>query len=468
MGTVHLAKFHGEAGFSRMLAVKRLHPQFATDPDFLCMFLDEARIASRIRHPHVVGVVDVVSHAGELLLAMEYVQGLPLSQVLRLLGPAGVPTNIAVALAGGTLQGLHAAHEAKTDKGVFLNLVHRDVSPQNVMIGEDGAARVVDFGIASAAARLQTTAEGQIKGKLAYMAPEQVAGRPVDRRADIFSAGVVLWEMLTGQRLCEGDVPEKVRFMTEAKFKKPSEIRPELPFALDGVVMKALAKFPSDRYATAEEMTSALYAARRPAHAHEVRGWLDETARPLLRALAEKAEAAEALLLPPPAAPSSPSSASHAMAPNDASLGAHPAERAAAPPSVRTAKVPRPDSSRRGPWIALVLALLAVVCVLAYVLLSRTPDKDAWPDQSAVTEEPPRPNGSPEVGKTDPAMVSGSPTPPQDSVEAPPKVEPEEDKKAASTAPKGPRPRTRPKADPCSPPYVLLKGGLKRYKPECL
>jgi serine/threonine protein kinase len=463
MGTVHLAKFHGEAGFSRMLAVKRLHPHYAKDPDFLCMFLDEARIASRIRHPHVVSVVDVVSHSGELLLAMEYVQGLALSKVLRLLHPSGVPPRIAVAIAGGMMQGLHAAHEAKTDKGEFLGLVHRDVSPQNVMVGADGAARVVDFGIATAAARLQTTAEGQVKGKLSYMSPEQVGGRPVDRRADIFSGGVVLWEMLTGQRFCEGDVPEKVRYITEGKYKRPSELRPELPFALDAVVMKALSRLPSDRYTTAEEMTDALYAARRPAHPHEVRAWLRETAGPLLDDLASTAEAAEALFLSPPAAPSHPS------APSAIEFQNTPADlRLYRAPAPEVPESPKETPHKRRLLLLLVLLLTFALAVGGATLVylqgvdsneedtATQPEPVASPDKAPEKQEQ---SGSPSA--IDGVLPTAASTPEQD-----PKEEP-----SASPSPKtGPTPRIspRPRKDPCSPPYVLLKGGLKRYKPECL
>src|SRR5688572_18113877 len=174
MATVHLGRLLGSAGFARTVAIKRLHPALAKDEDFVTMLLDEARLASRIRHPHVVPTLDVIAENDEVLLVMEYVQGESLSRLMRAVRPAPVPLPIAIAVGIQMLHGLHAAHEAKTEQGQNLHLVHRDVSPQNVLVGIDGIARVLDFGVAKAAHRAQTTREGQIKGKLSYMAPEQL------------------------------------------------------------------------------------------------------------------------------------------------------------------------------------------------------------------------------------------------------------------------------------------------------
>ena len=160
MASVHLGRLMGEVGFSRTVAIKRLHPHLARDAEFAAMFLDEARIAARIRHPNVVAVLDVVHDGSELLLVMDYVQGESLSRLARAMRPGGIPPRIAVTVVTGVLHGLHAAHEATTERGEALDIVHRDVSPQNVLVGIDGVARVFDFGVAKAKSRAQTTQDG--------------------------------------------------------------------------------------------------------------------------------------------------------------------------------------------------------------------------------------------------------------------------------------------------------------------
>src|SRR5271154_2384991 len=191
MATVHFGRLSGPAGFSRTVAIKRLHPNLAKDPEFVAMFLDEARLAARIRHPNVIPTLDVVATEGEIFLVMDYVQGESLSRLIRAAVARGerIPPDMVAALMVGVLHGLHAAHEAKSDHGEPLGIVHRDVSPHNILVGTDGAARVLDFGVAKAIGRSQNTREGQIKGKLAYMAPEQVRGS-VSRRTDVYAASV--------------------------------------------------------------------------------------------------------------------------------------------------------------------------------------------------------------------------------------------------------------------------------------
>src|SRR5580700_11191148 len=206
MATVHIGRLLGPVGFARTVAIKRLHPHLARNPEFVAMFLDEARLAARIRHPNVVSTLDVVATEGELFVVMEYVPGDSLARLLFAAKERSerVPLSVAASIMVDMLHGLHAAHEASDERGQPLNLVHRDVSPHNVLVGTDGAAHLIDFGVAKATGRAQVTREGQLKGKLAYMAPEQLGGSPVDRRADVFGASVVLWEMLTGQRLFDG------------------------------------------------------------------------------------------------------------------------------------------------------------------------------------------------------------------------------------------------------------------------
>ena len=293
MASVYLGKMRGPLGFTPLVAIKSLHPQFAKDPDFVRMFLDEARLAARIRHPNIVPVIDVHAEDDVLFLVLEYIHGESLSRLVNASRKAGTPPSIGVAAAilGDVLQGLHAAHEAKSERGEPLGIVHRDVSPQNVLVGADGVARVLDFGIAKAAGRLTTTSDGQVKGKFAYMPPEQLRGEIVDRRADVYSASVVLWELLTASRLfraeSEGHTVERVLF---GAVEPPSRLRPEIPAALDAVVMRGLSRERADRFASAKEMAMALGAAVLSASPPEVGEWVEARA---IDALEQRAKLVE-------------------------------------------------------------------------------------------------------------------------------------------------------------------------------
>lgn len=276
MASIHLGRLVGAVGFSRTVAVKRLHPHLARDAEFAAMFLDEARLAARIRHPNVVAVLDVVHDEGELLLVMDYVQGESLSRLARAMRPGTIPTRIAVTVLAGVLHGLHAAHEATTEHGEPLHIVHRDVSPQNVIVGVDGVARVFDFGVAKAAHRAQNTQDGSIKGKISYMAPEQLLSEAVDRRADVYAAAVVLWEALTGERLFEGDNQGRViRKILDEPVPRPSSIVPGLPKALDEAVMRGLDRDVKRRFQTAREFAAVLERCAPAASATEVGGWVE-------------------------------------------------------------------------------------------------------------------------------------------------------------------------------------------------
>jgi serine/threonine-protein kinase len=290
MAAVHVGRLVGQGGFARTVAVKRLHPQFALDPEFVAMFLDEARLAARIRHPNVVPTVDIVNGDGELFLVMEYVDGESFSTLLRLAGDGGerVPVDVAASVVAQALRGLHAAHEATSDLGEPLHIVHRDVSPQNILVGTDGVSRVLDFGVAKALGKLHTTREGQLKGKLGYLAPEQVLGQPVTRRSDVFAAAVVLWEALAGQRLfaaeSEGDV---LRRIMDGVIERPSQHAAGVPAAIEDVVMTGLAKEPADRFDTAMAMADAIESAISPAPQPTIARWLQGLAGDRLRARAE-------------------------------------------------------------------------------------------------------------------------------------------------------------------------------------
>jgi serine/threonine protein kinase len=282
MATVHLGRLAGEAGFARTVAIKRLHPHLLLDPAFADMFAEEARVAARIRHPNVVPTVDVVCADDELLLVMEYIDGDSLSQLFKT-AKGRVPLPIALAIMTEILHGLHAAHEARDEQGRPLCVVHRDVSPQNVIVGADGAARLVDFGIARASGRQGNTVEGDIKGKVAYMAPEQIRCESITRQADIYAAGIILWELLTGERLFasenEGATLEKILCGWVAP---PSSIVRDLPPELDDITLRALSPQRSERFRTARDMAIALEDASSRALPRDVAEWVERTAKKAL------------------------------------------------------------------------------------------------------------------------------------------------------------------------------------------
>ncbi|MEO7114084.1 MAG: serine/threonine-protein kinase [Polyangiaceae bacterium] len=261
MATVYAARQLGAAGFERLVVVKRVHRHLLGNRDFFNMFRDEARIAALIHHPNVVAVSDVVEAEGELLLVMEYVEGSSLSTLRGAAREANLkfPIPDAARIAVDALAGLQAAHDAVDMRGIKLDLVHRDVSPQNILVGVDGSSRVIDFGIAKARHRLTETKSGSLKGKYSYMAPEQTRGMQVDRRTDIFAWGVVLHEMLTGDRLFRGENEfDTMRRIWEMPIPNTSQVNPAVPPALDAVIQRALARNVDERFASANEVLDAL------------------------------------------------------------------------------------------------------------------------------------------------------------------------------------------------------------------
>ncbi len=292
MATIHLARMVGDVGFSRLVAAKRLLPELAEDGQFVTMFLDEARIASKVHHRNVVPVLDVITIGREVVLVQEYVRGVPLSWLLRHVHVghgAHVPVPIAVAIGIQVLAGLHAAHETVDEMGMPLRIVHRDVSPQNIMIAADGTARLLDFGVAKAAVAAHTTRQGSFKGKLAYTAPEQLQGTAT-RQSDVYALSVVLWELLAGKRMRRsrkgGDVDliEEIRAATvppptiiEAMESHQAQIALERWAqleALSPVIERGLAVEPRDRWLTAAELQDAIVNAASPATNKEVAQWL--------------------------------------------------------------------------------------------------------------------------------------------------------------------------------------------------
>jgi serine/threonine-protein kinase len=268
MATIFLARMGGAGGFQRFVAIKRLHPHLAHEADFVEMFLDEARLAASIHHPNVVPILEVGESPAGYYLVMEYIEGDTLWNLRNMVTetkPGGkLPLPTAVRIIHEALLGLHAAHELVDEAGQPLNVVHRDVSPQNILVGIDGTARLTDFGVARAATRLSSTRSGEVKGKMAYMAPEQVRGEEIDRRSDLFAMGIVLWEVLANKHLFLG--PSEVATMHRVLNEPVPDLYTTvqgLPKRLADLVAKSLERDPTKRFATALEMAEAIEAATR-------------------------------------------------------------------------------------------------------------------------------------------------------------------------------------------------------------
>jgi serine/threonine protein kinase len=283
MATVYLSRMRRPMGFNRLVAIKCMHPQYAKDPSFASMFVDEARLTARLRHPNIVPTLDIVSDDGQLLIVMEYVEGESLAGLLKLVRDAGdrIPVAVACAIIHDLLLGLHEAHESTDDDGSALAIIHRDVSPQNVMVGLDGLARVLDFGVAKARRRVHHSNAGEIKGKIPYMPPEQLFGEGVDRRVDIYAAGVLLWESLVGQRLFEGSNEEAlVRRIDAGDVPAPSTKIAGISPELDAIAMRALCKNAEGRFPTALAMAEAISGLVALPPRTEISSWIKRFASP--------------------------------------------------------------------------------------------------------------------------------------------------------------------------------------------
>ncbi len=450
MATVYFGRLVGAVGFSRAVAIKQLHPQFAKSPEFVAQFLDEAQLTARIRHPNVVSVLDVVARDGELFVIMEFVEGEPLSRLLRMAAEP-VPLAVGSAILVQVLLGLHAAHEATTESGHPLQIVHRDVSPQNMLVGVDGASHILDFGVAKAASRVHTTENGQIKGKLTYMAPEQLRGSELDRRVDVFAAGIVLWELITGQRLfARGDPGATVTAVLSGFVKPPSTHRSEVPPALDALVMKALAPLREDRFASAREMAIALEGCVPPASSLKVGAWVESVAGDSLKERAQRLREAEEST----GVNAVVDAASLQRRLTDVpTLTQEPAEGDADSTRVRR--------SRARPWLlragaALLGSGLLLWAVLAAVRVGPAPSsRPLAPSPSAPVSLAPS-----EVAR--PMVVVASDLPLEAVSSAKPGL-----KIDAARVSKKPTPKLSPVSGKCRPPYVLDSQGRKRFKPEC-
>jgi serine/threonine protein kinase len=249
MAEVWLARQTGIEGFNRHVVIKKILPHLAEDPEFVQMFLNEARVASRLTHANIAQIYELGQIEGQYYIALEFVHGEDLGRLMRKAWSTGqwIARPLAIRMVASACEGLHYAHTRVDENGRALKVVHRDISPQNILVSFDGSVKVVDFGIAKAADQESMTKSGAIKGKFAYMAPEQAAGKPLDARTDIFAIGLVLYELLTGV----GPLNRESELATlqaalECAIDPPSVVA-EVPSELDGVVMRALAKAPDDR-----------------------------------------------------------------------------------------------------------------------------------------------------------------------------------------------------------------------------
>ncbi|XXF76811.1 serine/threonine-protein kinase [Myxococcaceae bacterium GXIMD 01537] len=261
MGQVYLARQKGPVGFQKLLVVKRLLPHLSEDDEFIQMFLDEARIAALLNHPNIAQIYDLGDVDGVYFIAMEYVHGESVGPVNTRANERarGLPVALKCRIIADAAAALDAAHHARSPSGRKLSLIHRDVSPQNVLVGFNGSVKLIDFGVAKAAGKISTTVAGTIKGKHAYMSPEQARGEELDCRSDVFGLGTVLHELLTSGRLFKRESElATLQAVAGAKIPKPSELVSSVPRALDAIVLKALARKREDRFATAGDFQLAL------------------------------------------------------------------------------------------------------------------------------------------------------------------------------------------------------------------
>ncbi|MGE5186462.1 MAG: serine/threonine-protein kinase [Acidobacteriota bacterium] len=505
MATIHIARVLGDVGFSRIVAAKRLRPELAENREFVAMFLDEARIASKVNHRNVVPVLDVGTANGEVVLVQEYVHGAPLSFLLRTAHHANthVPLPVAVSIGSQVLAGLHAAHETLDEMGTPLHIIHRDVSPQNIMIATDGTARLLDFGIAKAAASATHTRQGTFKGKLAYAAPEQIRGHAT-KQSDVYALSVVLWELVVGDRLWRDAKTEDDLIVAIMKGNAPSIVdalaaerawtgtyRWNQLEAIAPIIQKGLASDPRRRWQTAAEMEDALTAAVPLASSSDVAEWLRALGGEFLADRDRIIAAEEASWRAAGGKVTREASVDDSMSISGAvDVGAEPVLPLA--PETR-----RPWMREQLPWLVAAggLLLALVLVVISSVGSSRVapaPAAIAPPPAEPAVAPPPEPPARP--AEPTYATVRPPPAPPTRHVEPPRHAEPPRQVQATRAAPR-PAPHPQPAPPPklvktaphpvpaavppavrerereaaaeCNPPYYF-RGDKKIFKPQCI
>jgi eukaryotic-like serine/threonine-protein kinase len=526
MATIHIARLVGDDGFSRIVAAKRLHPQFTEDPDFVEMFRDEAEIASKVRHPNVVPVLDIVLDGEDVVLVQEYVHGVPLDRLFRAACARNepIPPRIAVGIVAGVLAGLHAAHETADDRSHPLGIVHRDVSPQNIMLSVDGIPRLLDFGIAKAQTSAHVTRAGLLMGKLAYMAPEQMRSEVVTRAADIYACGVVLWELLALRRLHMDRAQAQILAavlggpaptLTEALEPMREGIlhgRWEILSRIAPIAARAMSMAPEERYPTAAEMLRDLVRVAPVASALELADWVKgrggeylERRQQVLAHIEESWRSVSKIALAPTSGPQSgvqrvrdgsgvvtaATLASSLYPPTPASAMYVPMQQ---PPEPRAslAEVPLasnpppavdgPRSTRMMPWMVAGMSVL-VSTILVGVLVAKRPTVEippAPPSREPVAavvapapSAPPIASAEPWVPATSflaPAMGAKSAAAAVHVYAAPPARKAAAEPVALLPVRASPTPAATPAPPPkadCDPPFYF-EGTKKVFKPSCI
>jgi serine/threonine-protein kinase len=419
MGTVYVARLLGDLRVERLVAIKVLLSP-GGDEAARAAFLAEARITATIRHPNVVSTIELGEESGELFLVMDLVLGVSLSEVIRALKSQGeaVPAPLVALVGAQAALGLHAAHSLVAPNGDARHLIHRDVSPQNILLSFDGRVYVVDFGVAKLADNDPTTT-GVIKGKFAYMSPEQAQAQSIDLRSDLFSLGIVLHEALTGQRLFSTSSPlETIRRIVEDPIRSPAKARPGVPTWISEIVMRCLARDPRERFQSAADLSNELRAAARK---HEAVGDDTDLAQLLNHHLGarrdELRERIRAAVLEADRAPEQEKQEMPSSSPSGAEISASAVTRVEA---VRSEPQPALNASRgpiqvlgRAPLRVAALVLLAVVGVSAYVMARRRPPAPAELAAVSSTEAVATPaqlpsNAMPSSAGVEPAAPSSS------------------------------------------------------------
>ena len=406
MADVFLARQSGPAGFTKECVIKRILPHLGRDQQFVTMFLDEARLSARLNHPNIAQVFDLGQVGEDYFIAMEYVHGVSLERVIaeaRIRGEHHLPYGVGARIVASIADGLEHAHNAADENGKPLGMVHRDVSPSNVVISFDGVPKLLDFGVAKAATQEARTEVGVVKGKVWYMAPEQMQLQPIDRRADVFSLGAVLYELTVGERPWPGDILAQVgmRILKEEP-RPPTRVHADYPEQLETILIAALAKEPDERTASARALQSQLerFLVNTKHHAthNEVAAYLRERFADDFKRLRN-------------AAPT-PSREEPKMAQQPRS---HTGPLTIGDPSSVLGEMPGGGGTQRpkgegGAWILLVMLALVVTVGIALIALRRHElgkEKAAAPDMARAAPPPPSPP-SLDAAPSPPAQAPGT------------------------------------------------------------
>jgi serine/threonine protein kinase len=466
MAQLHLARFRSIEGFEKLAVVKRLRPEHAQSSEMVDMFLGEARLLANMQHPNIVHVYDVGSESGSFYFAMEYLQGQDLRHVLRKAGK--LPLEHALFIVASALSGLHYMHERRGPDGVPLGIVHRDVSPANIFVTYEGTPKILDLGIAKVESSHNTQA-GVLKGKVRYMAPEQVAGKKIDRRTDVFAAGIILWELTVGRRLFDGRDIAVLLQIANLEVEAPTTSCPDYPRELERITMKALDRDPSKRYQTAREMQQDLEAFAREARltvsAASLEAFMGQAFDPELKALNAVLRADNVLSTAhfAEARTSESVSKSGIVSGSRSTVGA---TKALAP------SLPSRTRALLAGGAGLVALLLAVGTARLIAHTSTPAPVTATTAQAApatsetVLSAPTRPSGTDEAVKPAAEEVPGEPT-----ASAVPRASGTRPRAGVWSAP----PRNASTAEEvhtatasCNPPYTVDTNGIEHFKPGCL